>query len=50
MELNSTMEYLGSLKVSLENVELFVVLEIVQAPNIGEIQKAGFVEGWKKAK
>lgn len=44
------MDYLEKLKVSLENVELFVALEIVQAPTIGEINKSGFVEGWKKAK
>lgn len=51
MELESTMDYLGSkLNVSLENAELFVVLEIVQAPSVGEITRQGYVEGWKKAK
>jgi len=50
MELESTMSYLqDKLKVSLENAELFVVLEIVQAPSVGEITRAGFVDGWKKA-
>ncbi|VUC32163.1 unnamed protein product [Clonostachys rosea] len=47
MEVESTMSYLGQLKVSLENAELFVVLELVQAPSVGEITRAGFVEGWK---
>lgn len=50
MELQSTMDYLEKLKVSLANVEMFVALEIVQAPTIGEITKSGFVDGWKKAK
>ncbi|KAF7549635.1 hypothetical protein G7046_g8279 [Stylonectria norvegica] len=50
MELDSTMQYLGKkLKVSLENAELFVPLELVQAPNVGEITKKGFVDGWKAA-
>ncbi|CAH0004088.1 unnamed protein product [Clonostachys byssicola] len=48
MEVNSTMSYLGQkLGVSLENAELFVVLELVQAPSVGEITRAGFIEGWK---
>ena len=48
MELESTMSYLGEkLNVSLENAELLVVLELVQAPSVGEITRSGFVEGWK---
>ncbi|KAG6002797.1 hypothetical protein E4U21_002754 [Claviceps maximensis] len=48
MELESTMSYLDSkLNVNLENAELFIALEIVQAPNVGEIHRRGFVEGWK---
>lgn len=47
MELESTMGYLGEkLGVNLENAELFVALEVIQAPVIGEITKAGFVQGW----
>ena len=50
LDLDSTMGYLSSkLKVSLENSELFVVMELVQAPNVGEITRKGYVEGWKKA-
>lgn len=50
MELDSTMAYLSEkLKASLENAELFIVLELVQAPNVGEITRKGFVEGWKHA-
>ena len=49
LELESTMSYLqDKLKVSLENAELFVVLEIVQAPSVGEITRAGFVDGWRQ--
>lgn len=48
MELESTMSYVSEkLNVSLENAELFVVMELVQAPSIGEITRAGFVDGWK---
>lgn len=48
MELESTMGYLSNvLNVSLENAELFVALELVQAPVVGEITKKGYVEGWK---
>ena len=48
MELESTMAYLqNNMEISLENAELFVVLELVQAPQIGEIQRKGFVDGWK---
>ncbi len=51
MELESTMAYLSDkLKISLENAELFVVMELVQAPSIGEITRAGFVQGWKMAR
>lgn len=48
LELESTMGYLSEhLHVSLENAELFVVLELVQAPSVGEITRAGYVSGWK---
>ena len=45
----STMAYLNDLGVNLENVEMFVALELVQAPSFGEITRTGFVEGWKAA-
>lgn len=51
MEIESTMSYLSEkLKVSLENAELFVVMELVQAPSIGEITRSGFVDGWKSTR
>ncbi|KAG8424118.1 Scaffold-type E3 ligase [Metarhizium acridum] len=50
MELESTMEYLSSkLNISLENAELFVALELLQAPSVGEITRRGYVDGWKAA-
>ncbi|PHH59104.1 hypothetical protein CDD81_3799 [Ophiocordyceps australis] len=50
LELDSTMDYLSKkLKVNLENVELFVALELIQAPSLGEITRRGYVEGWKAA-
>ena len=51
MELTSTMKYLqNDLKVNIENAELFVVLELLQAPSIGEISRQGYVEGWKDSR
>ncbi|POR33397.1 Defective in cullin neddylation protein, partial [Tolypocladium paradoxum] len=48
LDLDSTMDYLGNkLKISLENAELFVALELVQAPTVGEITHKGYVDGWK---
>ncbi len=41
-----TMTYLNDLGVNLENAEILVVLEILQAPSLGEISKQGFVDGW----
>lgn len=43
------MSYLSNkLKVSLENAELFVALEVVQAPSVGEITRKGYVDGWRE--
>ncbi|KAL3423367.1 hypothetical protein PVAG01_05114 [Phlyctema vagabunda] len=44
---DSTMRYLGDLEVNLENIEVLVPLEIVQAPVVGEMSRQGFVDGWK---
>lgn len=42
------MSYLSNhLGISLENAELFVALELLQAPSVGEITRKGFVDGWK---
>lgn len=42
------MKYLEQVNVSLENAELFVAIELVQAPTVGEITRQGFVDGWKE--
>lgn len=48
MELDSTMAYLTEkLKINIENAELLVVLELLQAPSVGMITRRGYVDGWK---
>ncbi|KAM0280224.1 hypothetical protein ACHAQH_004182 [Verticillium albo-atrum] len=48
MGIDSTTSYLTeTLGVNPENAELLVVMEIVQAPAVGEITRKGFVDGWK---
>lgn len=42
----TSIEYLQSLGVDLENAEMFVMMELVHAPAIGEITRKGFVDGW----
>ncbi|KAE8450917.1 hypothetical protein EG329_005357 [Mollisiaceae sp. DMI_Dod_QoI] len=41
-----TMTYLNDLGVNLENAEMLVPLEIIQAPSLGEMSKQGFIDGW----
>jgi DCN1-like protein 1/2 len=42
------MSYLQTrLKVNIENAELLVALELVQAPSVGVITRRGYVDGWK---
>lgn len=43
---DGTMNYLQQLDVDLEGMESLVVLEIIQAPTMGEIAREGFVNGW----
>ena len=44
----STMDYLGSdMGLNIEDASIFVALELLQAPSVGEITRKGFVEGWK---
>lgn len=43
------MLYLQSIGVDLEGASLFLAMELVQAPTIGEITREGFVKGWKNA-
>lgn len=44
------MQYLSEcLSINMENAELFVALELLQAPTIGEVTRKGYVDGWKEA-
>ncbi|KAI1348668.1 Cullin binding-domain-containing protein [Xylaria sp. FL0043] len=45
---DSAMGYLQSIGVGLEDASLFIAVELLQAPSIGEITRAGFVSGWKE--
>lgn len=45
---DGVMKYLMSdLKLNIENAEMLIPLEIIQAPSIGEMTKEAFVNGWK---
>ncbi|KAI0156683.1 DUF298-domain-containing protein [Hypoxylon sp. FL1284] len=44
---DSSMTYLQGIGVDLEGASLFVAMELIQAPTIGEITREGFVKGWK---
>jgi DCN1-like protein 1/2 len=39
-------EYFTKLGVDLEGLDAFVVMEIIQAPTMGEMSREGFVDGW----
>lgn len=41
------MAYLQAIDVDLEGTSLFLAMELVQAPTIGEITREGFIKGWK---
>jgi len=45
----SSMSYLQSIGVDLEDASVFIAVELLQAPSIGEITREGFVKGWKEA-
>ncbi|KXX82510.1 Defective in cullin neddylation protein 1 [Madurella mycetomatis] len=44
----SSQAYIQRLGASAENYEMFVVLDIVNADALGQISRAGFVEGWAR--
>lgn len=44
---DGVMHYLEDLGVDLATAEIFIPLEIVKAPGLGEITKSGFVDGWE---
>jgi len=47
VSVNGTMAYLTDLGVDLEDASSLIPLEIIQAPSLGEMAKAGFIKGWK---
>lgn len=45
------MKYFGNdLEVDLEGMDALAVMEIIQAPTMGEISRDGFVDGWAAVK
>lgn len=44
--IDGTMNYLADLNVPLDDIAAFALLELVQAPTMGEISRKGFVDGW----
>ncbi|KXJ88941.1 Cullin binding-domain-containing protein [Microdochium bolleyi] len=46
LDADSTMSYFQQLGANLEQASLFIALELVQAENIGQISREGFVKGW----
>lgn len=42
------MEYFGDTGVNVEGLESLAVLEVVQAPTMGEMSREGFVNGWQE--
>jgi DCN1-like protein 1/2 len=46
--MDGTMQYLDALGVSVEDIGMLVVSELVKSPSMGEIKREGFVNGWKE--
>jgi DCN1-like protein 1/2 len=40
--------FADDLGLNLENAEILLPCEIIQAPAIGEMSREGFIDGWKK--
>jgi len=45
-----TMKYFQDVDVDVEGLESLAVLEVVQAPTMGEMSREGFVNGWQERK
>lgn len=45
-----SISYIEKLGVDPENLEVFALLETIQAPTIGEMSRKGFVDGWLAVK
>lgn len=44
--INGTMTYLSALSVSLEDITVLIISELLGSPTMGEIPRTGFVAGW----
>jgi DCN1-like protein 1/2 len=44
---NGMMKYLGAIGVQPDDIGMLIVSEIVQSPSMGEMTRAGFLEGWQ---
>jgi DCN1-like protein 1/2 len=44
-----SMQYLEQLDVGIDDASMFLALQVLQAENIGELTKEGFVKGWREA-
>jgi DCN1-like protein 1/2 len=42
-------EFLGDLKVELDEVACLAIAELLQSPSMGEFTREGWMEGWLKA-
>lgn len=50
INLDGTMKFFGDIDVNLEGLDFIIVSELIKAPAIGEISRAGFVDGWLSAR
>ena len=48
--IEGTMKYFQDIDIDVEDLDSFVVFEIVQAPSMGEMTRDGFVNGWQERK
>lgn len=44
--IDGTMSYLSALSVSLEDITVLVISELLASPTMGELTRVGFVAGW----
>ena len=42
------MKYFQEIDVDVEGLESLAVLEVIQAPTMGEMSREGFVNGWQE--
>jgi len=47
---DGSLQYFEEIGVDVEGMEVLAVLEVIQAPTMGEMNREGFVEGWSAVK